>query len=300
MKWKKFIGIGAFAVLAISLTACGSTKTSSEASTSTKPVGEQVDYKITGIDPGAGIMQATNNAIKDYKLDKWQVVSGSSAAMTAALKKAYDKKEPIIITGWNPHWMFAKYDLKYLKDPKGVYGSAESIHTIVRNGLEKDHPDAFKVLSQFKWTEDDMGKVMLDIQNGMKPADAAAKWVKNNKKLVDQWTNGANKVNGEKIKLVYVAWDSTIASTNVMGKVLSDLGYKVTLSQVEAGPMWTAVADGSADAFLAGWLPVTHKTYAEKYKGKYVDAGTSMTGVKIGLVVPKYMKIDSIEDLKSK
>jgi glycine betaine/proline transport system substrate-binding protein len=46
-------------------------------------------------------------------------------------------------------------------------------------------------------------------------------------------------------------------------------------------------------------LPQTHKTYAEKYKGKYEDIGTSMTGVKIGLVVPTYMKdVNSIEDLK--
>ena len=112
------------------------------------------------------------------------------------------------------------------------------------------------------------------------------------------WTDGVDKVDGEEIKFVYVAWDSTIASTNVVSLVLEDMGYKVTMSQVEAGPMWTAVADGSADVFLAGWLPITHKTYAEKFEGKYDDIGTSMEGVKIGLVVPSYMDIDSIEDLK--
>lgn len=194
--------------------------------------------------------------------------------------------------------MFAKYDLKYLKDPKGVYGEAEEIHTIARKGLKDDHPTAYKVLSQFKWSEDDMGAVMLDIQEGTKPEEAAEKWVKNNNEKVAEWTKGAEKVNGENIKLAYVAWDSEIASTNVIGKVLEDLGYKVTLTQVEAGPMWTAIADGSADASLAAWLPLTHKTYAEKFKGKYEDIGTSMTGVKIGLTIPKYMDIDSIEDLK--
>ncbi|MGE6260745.1 glycine betaine ABC transporter substrate-binding protein [Heyndrickxia sporothermodurans] len=292
--WKKIIGIGAVAVLSIGLTACGSDK----ANSTNGSVGKNVNYKITGIDPGAGIMTATEKAIEDYKLDNWKLVSGSSAAMTAALKKAYDKKKPIIITGWNPHWMFAKYDLKYLKDPKGVYGEAEEIHTIARNGLKNDHPAAYQVLSQFKWTEDDMGSVMLDIQEGTKPEEAASKWVKDNQEKVAEWTKGVNKVNGEKIKLAYVSWDSEIASTNVMAKVLEDLGFNVTLTQVEAGPMWTAVADGSADASLAAWLPVTHKTYADKFKGKFEDIGTSMTGVKIGLTVPKYMDIDSIEDLK--
>lgn len=298
--WKKIAGFGAAAVLTMGLAACGSDKTSSGSSdkSNSSSVGESVDYKITGIDPGAGIMEATEKAIKEYKLDDWELVSGSGAAMTAALKKAYDKKEPIIITGWNPHWMFAKYDLKYLKDPKGVYGGAEEIHTIGRLGLKDDHPEAYKVLSQFKWTEDDMGAVMVDIMEGAKPEDAASKWVEENADKVAEWTKGVNKVDGEKIKLVYVAWDSTIASTNVVSKVLEDLGFKVTMSQVEAGPMWSGVADGSADAFLAGWLPVTHKTYAEKFDGKFEDLGTSMTGVKIGLTVPTYMDIDSIEDLK--
>jgi len=295
---KKILGIGLAAVMAIGLAACGNAKTTADSTNAKGSVGEKTDYKIIGIDPGAGIMQATEQALKDYKLDKWQLIEGSSAAMTAALKKAYDKKEPIIITGWNPHWMFAKYDLKYLDDPKGAYGSSEEIHTIARKGLEKDQPDAYKVLSQFKWSEDDMGKVMLDIQEGTKPDEAAAKWVKDNQDKVAKWTDGANKVNGKQIKLAYVAWDSEIASTNVVGKVLSDLGYKVTLSQVEAGPMWTAIASGSADASTAAWLPMTHKAYAEKYKGKFEDIGTSMTGVKTGLVVPKYMDIDSIEDLQ--
>ncbi|MHA6487936.1 glycine betaine ABC transporter substrate-binding protein [Bacillus cabrialesii] len=291
--WKKIVGISTAAVLTIGLSACGS-KNDENAS-----VGEQVDYKITGIDPGAGIMNATDKAVKDYDLSDWTVTSGSSSSMTAALKKAYDKEDPIIITGWTPHWMFSKYDLKYLKDPKGSYGDAEEIHTVTRTGFKKDHPEANKLLSQFSWSEDEMGEVMLAIQEGKDPKDAAADFVKKHKDLVKKWTDGVDKVNGEKLKLGYVAWDSEIASTNVVGKVLEDLGYKVTLSQVEAGPMWTGIADGSIDASTAAWLPQTHKTYAEKYEGKFEDIGTSMTGVKIGLVVPKYMKdVNSIEDLK--
>jgi glycine betaine/proline transport system substrate-binding protein len=67
--------------------------------------------------------------------------------------------------------------------------------------------------------------------------------------LLKKWTKGVDKADGEKIKLGYVAWDSEIASTNVIAKVLEDLGYNVTLSQVEAGPMWTGIANGSVDAF---------------------------------------------------
>lgn len=38
--------------------------------------------------------------------------------MTVALGEAIKQHKDIVITGWSPHWMFNKYDLKYLADPK--------------------------------------------------------------------------------------------------------------------------------------------------------------------------------------
>ncbi|MFD1205151.1 MULTISPECIES: glycine betaine ABC transporter substrate-binding protein [Sporosarcina] len=299
---KKLLSIGAVALLSVGLAACGNDDgdkdTGKTDGSSTKSVGESVDYKITGIDPGAGIMEATEEAINEYGLDKWDLTTGSGAAMTAALKKAYDKEEPIIVTGWTPHWKFAKFDLKYLDDPKGVYGGEEQIHTIARTGLAEDLPEAHQILSNFKWEEQDMGDIMVAIQDGEKEEVAAQNWIDANEDKVAEWTDGVDKVDGDKINLVYVAWDSEIASHNVMKLVLEDMGYDVTLTQVEAGPLWTAIADGSADASLAAWLPVTHETYASKFEGKFEDLGISMEGVKIGLVVPEYMDIDSIEDLQ--
>lgn len=300
---KKIFGLGAIALLAVGLAACGSDKEKDDGKkeaggSSTEAVGKSVDYKITGIDPGAGIMEAADRAIADYELDEWTLTTGSGAAMTAALKKAYDSEKPIIVTGWTPHWKFAEFKLKYLEDPKGSFGDEEEIHSIGRLGLADDLPEAHAILSKFNWTEEDMGEVMIAIQNGENEADAAQKWVDANEEKIATWTEGVDTVNGDEIKLAYVAWDSEIASHNVMKLVLEDMGYNVTLVQVEAGPMWSAIADGSADASLAAWLPLTHATYAEKFDGDFEDLGINMTGVKVGLVVPQYMDIDSIEDLK--
>ena len=95
--------------------------------------------------------------------------------MTAALKKAYDKEEPIIVTGWTPHWKFAEFDLKYLEDPKGTYGGEEQIRTIGRLGLADDLPEAHQILSQFNWSEEDMGEVMVAIQEGEKEDSCCTK-----------------------------------------------------------------------------------------------------------------------------
>ncbi|RXS49357.1 glycine/betaine ABC transporter permease, partial [Streptococcus pyogenes] len=84
--------------------------------------------------------------------------------------------------------MFAKYDLKYLKDPKETFGSTENINTIARKGLKKDLPNVYKIIDKFHWTQKDMEAVMLDINKGMSPEAAAKKWVEANKSKVSSWT----------------------------------------------------------------------------------------------------------------
>lgn len=261
-------------------------------------IGAQTDYQIIGIEPGAGIMAQSNKAIKDYQLRSWQLQEGSSAAMAAELKKAYNQKKPIIVTGWAPHWMFSSYDLKFLKDPKKSFGTVEDIHTIVRKGLEQDAPGAYTILDQFSWKPADMEKVMMDIKDGANPAEAAEKWINANGDKVDQWTKGAKAGNGETISLVYVAWDTEIASTNVIAKVLEQNGFDVKLSQVEVGPMFAGVANRSVDGMVSAWLPSTHSEYYKQYKNDFIDLGSNLHGTKNGLVVPKYLDINSIEDLK--
>lgn len=295
--WKR---IGLAAGLSLSIIAAGCS--SDDSGKGKEDPSKAMDYKITAIEPGAGVVQAAEKAVKDYdSLKGWKVQTSSSGAMATELGESYRKEEPIVVTGWTPHWMFAKYDLKYLEDPKGVFGKAESINTIVRKGLKKDKPEAYQVLDKFHWTTEDMESVMLEIQNGTKPDEAAAKWVDEHADKVKEWTNGIKKVNGDSIELSYVEWDSEIASSNVVGKVLEDLGYKVKLTALDNAIMWESVATGDTDGMVCAWLPATHGDLYEKNKDKVENLGENLNGAKIGLVVPKYMKdINSIEDLQPK
>ncbi|CAH1849912.1 ABC transporter permease/substrate binding protein [Convivina praedatoris] len=148
----------------------------------------QANKTIVGIEPGAGIMAAAQKTIDAYpNLSGWQLQASSSGAMSTALDKAYKSKQPIVITGWSPHWMFSKYHLKYLEDPKGTMGTTENINTVVRKDLKKTSPDVYKVMKKFKWSKDDMEQTMLEIQNGKSPEAAAADWIKAHQKQVDQW-----------------------------------------------------------------------------------------------------------------
>ncbi|WP_348922385.1 ABC transporter permease/substrate binding protein [Enterococcus rotai] len=149
---------------------------------------DQAGKKITGIEPGAGVVAAAEKTQKAYSnLSDWSVETSSSGAMTVALGQAIKNKEEIVITGWSPHWMFAKYDLKYLEDPKGTMGKEEAIHTMARKGLEKENPEAYNVLKNFHWTKEDMESVMLEINNGTEPTQAARDWIDSHSKEVAEW-----------------------------------------------------------------------------------------------------------------
>lgn len=290
MTFRKWISnIGLVTVLAMVLAACGGS-------------GGNADgfEHITGIEPGAGVTNAAEQSIIDYELDV-ELVPSSSAAMTAALQSAIDDEEWIVVTGWTPHWKFAAFDLKYLEDPKGTFGGDETINTIVREGLETDKPEAYQVLNNFKWTTDDMESIMLDIyENDTDPRVAAQTWIDNNRDLVDSWIEGVGTVDNVDLDLVYVAWDSEIASTNMIALVLEEIGYNVEITPVDNNPMWQAVASGSHDAMVAAWLPGTHKEQYAEYGDDVVDLGPNLEGAKIGLVVPTYVDIDSIDEIKKR
>src|SRR5690606_32295701 len=108
--------------------------------------------------------------------------------MVAALKDAYGKQEPIIVTSWTPHWMHSSYELKYLDDPKGVFGGEETVNTVVRKDLEQDDSKLYSILDKFALSLDEEQAVMLENeQPGADPAATAKKWVENNKATVDEW-----------------------------------------------------------------------------------------------------------------
>ncbi|MGR3741637.1 glycine betaine ABC transporter substrate-binding protein [Companilactobacillus sp. DQM5] len=295
---KKITSIISLFFISLLLVSCSSKMPKYDAK---KSVGEQINYTITGIDAGAGIMSSTQKAIDKYDLQKenWQLQTSSTAAMTSTLQKALKDRRPIVITGWQPHWMFTKYPIKFLKDPKHVYGKEESIHTIARVGLKKDEPSAYEVLDRFHWTKEQMSDVMLKVNEGQDPKQAAKSWIKKNKKQVNSWTKDVKKVKDHKLKLTYVAWDSEIASTNVVAETLRSVGYDVTIQAMEIQPMWSSIATNAADAQVCAWLPNTSGVFYKDFKGKFVDLGVNLKGAKVGLAVPKYMKnINSINDLK--
>jgi glycine betaine/proline transport system substrate-binding protein len=95
----------------------------------------------------------------------------------------------------------------------------------------------------------------------------------------------------------YVLWDGEIASTNVMKLVLEEAGYDVEIIAVDAGALYQGLADSQFDFTTSAWLPQTQKNYWETYGDDIDSVAVNLEDCRIGLVVPTYVTIDSIDEL---
>jgi glycine betaine/proline transport system substrate-binding protein len=121
----------------------------------------RLNNTVQGIDPGSGLNQASEQALVDYKLGDMRLVASSSAAMTAVLDKAIREQRWVVVTSWTPHWMFARYKLRFLEDPQLVFGGVEWIHALGRKDLDRDHPDLAGFLTRFQIPDRELSDLLL-------------------------------------------------------------------------------------------------------------------------------------------
>jgi len=154
-------------------------------------VADKLDNKIQGIDPGAGLMRLSDETIEEYGLD-YELVSASGAAMTAALDRAIKRNEWIVVTGWRPHWMFGKYDLRYLEDPKGTLGKAERVHVVARKNFYQDNVEAAMMLTRMWLPLSELETAMFNAQE-TSYEEAVDKYIAEHPERVNYWLTGEVK-----------------------------------------------------------------------------------------------------------
>ncbi|HYI33803.1 MAG TPA: glycine betaine ABC transporter substrate-binding protein [Glaciibacter sp.] len=149
--------------------------------------------RIVGIEPGAGLTNATENkVIPGYGLDKMDFLTSSTPAMLSELKAAIAAGENIAVTLWRPHWAYDEFPLKDLEDPKGTLGAAESIHTIARSDFEKDFPTLTGWINEFKLDSKLLFSLENAMFNGVETDDYAPivdQWIVDNQEYVDSLTS---------------------------------------------------------------------------------------------------------------
>lgn len=127
-------------------------------------VQKKLGNTVQGIDPGAGLTRLSEEALKTYQLKDYKLQISSEAGMLTTVDRAYRSEKWFVATSWSPHWMFGKYELRYLKDPKGALGEAEHVDVLARKEFKTENPKVAEFMSRMKLPIADLEAAMFTAQ----------------------------------------------------------------------------------------------------------------------------------------
>ncbi|HKJ43285.1 MAG TPA: glycine betaine ABC transporter substrate-binding protein [Sunxiuqinia sp.] len=148
------------------------------------------DIQIVGIDSTAGVMFQARKAIQQYGLDGVTLKNLSEKEMTSRFSDAYKRMEEIVITGWEPHWLFDRYEVRFLDDPKQVFGDRENIYALGTSGIEQRLPKVVRFFERIQLSGKQINSLIYDMRSEVDPEDGVREWIRKNEYVVNQWIKG--------------------------------------------------------------------------------------------------------------
>lgn len=163
------------------------------AAAETLPMGRLVDYPADWGTPGADRMTGLAVPFK-------AVPAGSEGALIAELRASTEKKSPLLITFWQPHWAMSAYDVKFVDLPVGnedcfndpAWGpnpnathdcdfAPSRIFKAAWSGMEDKWPAAFEILTNYQLAVEDQQPMMgaIDVDGGS-VEEVVAAWMAEN------------------------------------------------------------------------------------------------------------------------
>ena len=167
------------------------------ATAETIPMGRLVDYPADWGTPGADRMTGLALPFK-------AVPAGSEGALIAELRAATERKSPLLITFWQPHWAMSAYDVRFVDLPVGneacfndpAWGpnpnavndcdfAPSRIFKAGWSGMAEKWPAAFEILSNYQLSVEDQQPMMgaIDVDGGS-VQEVVADWMARNE---DAW-----------------------------------------------------------------------------------------------------------------
>lgn len=135
------------------------------------------------------------------KLNFKVIFSGSEAALVDGFTKAEANKTAFIGYAWQPWTLFAKIpnlEKGHVHFPANDWADAAKasgltdypetpLVKLISKKLNDSNSSFATLVKNFKWTNDDQNSVAADIEGGMKPEEAAQKWIDAHADQVKAW-----------------------------------------------------------------------------------------------------------------
>lgn len=148
---------------------------------------------IYGIQATAGITLKTQLAIEAYELDV-HLKEENEEKMLQILDEKHKRREPVVITGWKPHLIFSRYELKFLEDPKDIFPKSEKIYTVVNTDFSARDKVLMEFFSRFNLTQKQILSLIKQVRSNPLGEEAGAKeWIKDNRLLVSKWVRNLDE-----------------------------------------------------------------------------------------------------------
>lgn len=145
--------------------------------------------------------------IEALGLDFEVVHAGTDAALFAELESAYQRKAPIVLWLYSPHWAPAKYEGSYIEfpeysvecyndpsvgiNPDAAYDCGKPVGPIWKvawSGVEEKWPGAVAAIKAFDIGNEAMGALITQVDlDGVSVDDAVAEWLSANEETWSGW-----------------------------------------------------------------------------------------------------------------
>ena len=139
------------------------------------------------------------------------VPGGSEGAMVSEMKAAIAAEQPMLMMFWQPHWMFAVYDLNWVSwNPDTVGNCADkaqedsqmrdsacgfeqaSVDKIISGTVAETWPAAVKLIDAFTLTNDEHNYMINEVDEKKRPLDEVVQeWMDSNKEKWEGWIASA-------------------------------------------------------------------------------------------------------------
>ncbi|MDO6564191.1 choline ABC transporter substrate-binding protein [Amphritea sp. 1_MG-2023] len=162
----------------------------------------QFKQRIYGIEAGAPANQLLQKMIDngDFGLTEWRLIESGEQGVMSQVKREIKRHQFIAFLGWEPHPMNANFDIVYLTGGDKYFGpdfGGASIQTLTRKGYQAECANVGKFLDNLKFNlameNEMMGFIMID---GLSPAAAAQKYIKQNPAILNDWLVGVKTLTG--------------------------------------------------------------------------------------------------------
>lgn len=174
---------------------------------------DKFKHRIYGIEAGNDGNEIMKTAIKNdvYGLGDWTLRPSSTAAMLAQAGRSIKRKDWIVFLGWKPHWMNVKYKLRYLKDPKEIWGKNTVVYTAINPAFAKNNPNVARFLKQMVVPSKIQSAWIYSYGYKKQSADEVAhQWIQGHMDTVAEWLDGVKTADNSQpaIKAVKAAFSS--------------------------------------------------------------------------------------------